>query len=77
MDKKTNISLLECFMRGETSPDEEQILFDWLHSPEAKEQLSIYYQKTWQNYGSPYFYAQRYGHISLRERQDRDHRYKG
>ena len=49
MDKKTNISLLECFMRGETSPDEEQILFDWLHSPEAKEQLSIYYQKTWQN----------------------------
>lgn len=49
MDKETNISLLECFMRGETSPDEEQILFDWLHSPEAKEQLSIYYQKTWQN----------------------------
>lgn len=49
MDKKTNISLLECFMRGETSPDEEQILSDWLHSPEAEEQLSIYYQKTWQN----------------------------
>ena len=34
-------------MRGETSPDEEQILSDWLHSQEAKEQLSNYYQETW------------------------------
>ena len=37
MEKNTNILLLECFMRGETSPDEEQILSDWLHSQEAKE----------------------------------------
>lgn len=36
MEKNTNILLLECFMRGETSPDEEQILSDWLHSQEAK-----------------------------------------
>ena len=28
-------------------PDEEQILSDWLHSQEAKEQLSNYYQETW------------------------------
>ena len=47
MEKNTNILLLECFMRGETSPDEEQILSDWLHSQEAKEQLSNYYQETW------------------------------
>ena len=39
MEKNTNILLLECFMRGETSPDEEQILSDWLHSQEAKEQI--------------------------------------
>lgn len=47
MEKNTNILLLECFMRGETSPDEERILSDWLHSQEAKEQLSNYYQETW------------------------------
>lgn len=47
MEKNTNILLLECFMRGKTSPDEEQILSDWLHSQEAKEQLSNYYQETW------------------------------
>lgn len=52
MDKNTNIPLLERFMRGETSPDEEQILSDWLHSPEAEDQLSIYYRETWQNSGS-------------------------
>ena len=39
MEKNTNILLLECFMRGETSPDEERILSDWLHSQEAKEQI--------------------------------------
>ena len=27
MDKKTNISLLECFMRGETSPDRVDALY--------------------------------------------------
>lgn len=49
MDKNTNISLLEKFMRGETSRDEEEILSDWLRSPEAGKQLSNYYQEAWEN----------------------------
>jgi len=49
MEKNTNISLLECFMRGETSPDEERILLDWLRNPEAGEQLSNYYREIWKD----------------------------
>lgn len=49
MDKNTNISLLEKFMRGETSRDEEEILSDWLRSPEAGKQLSNYSQEAWEN----------------------------
>lgn len=49
MERNNNIALLESFMRGETSPDEEQVLVDWLRSPEANEQLSNYYRETWIN----------------------------
>lgn len=52
MERNNNIALLESFMRGETSSQEEQLLANWLHSPEAKEQLLDYYQETWNNSGN-------------------------
>lgn len=52
MERNNNIALLESFMRGETSSQEEQLLANWLHSPEAKEELLNYYQETWNNSGN-------------------------
>lgn len=52
MERSSNIALLESFMRGETSSQEEQLLANWLHSPEAKEELLDYYQETWNNSGN-------------------------
>lgn len=39
--------IIRMFYAGRNLSVEEQILSDWLHSQEAKEQLSNYYQETW------------------------------
>ncbi len=49
MKRNTHLLLLENFMRGETSPDEERLLSDWLRSPESQEQIVEYYQEAWEN----------------------------
>lgn len=51
MVETNNISLLERFMRGETSSDEEQQLMEWLRTSEGGEQLKGYYYKIWHNSG--------------------------
>lgn len=48
MKRKNNIALLDCFMRGETSPEEERILLEWFRDPTSKEEIFSFYRQKWE-----------------------------
>ena len=43
----TNILLLDRFMRGETSPEEEQQLLLWFRDVDAQEDILTFYRQHW------------------------------
>lgn len=49
MEKRNYIELLDSFMKGKTSVEEEQILLEWFKSPEAKDEIFLTYLKQWEN----------------------------
>ncbi|MDU1891088.1 MAG: FecR family protein [Dysgonomonas sp.] len=49
MEKRDYIELLDSFLQGRTSIEEEQILFDWFRTPEAKEEILSSYLNRWEN----------------------------
>lgn len=42
-----NIELLDRFMRGETSPEEEQLLLEWFRNAASKDEILEFYQQRW------------------------------
>lgn len=49
MEKRNrHIDVLERFMRGATTVEEEQALLAWLREPSSAEALSVYYQQKWE-----------------------------
>ena len=49
MEKRNYIELLDSFMKGKTSVEEEQILLEWFKSPETKDEIFSTYLKQWEN----------------------------
>lgn len=49
MDKKYYIELLDSFMRGNTSGEEESILFDWFEADGSEEEIQSLYKERWEN----------------------------
>ena len=49
MEKRNYIELLDSFMKGKTSVEEEQILLAWFKSPEAKDEIFLTYSMQWEN----------------------------
>lgn len=49
MDKKYYIQLLDSFMRGNTSEEEEAILFDWFETGGSEEEIRSLYKERWDN----------------------------
>lgn len=47
MDKKHHIELLDRFLHGFASEEDENILRDWIKQPEAKQAFYEYYQQCW------------------------------
>ena len=47
MEKKDIIELLDKFFQGITSPEEDQILKDWITKPGSREEFYQYYQECW------------------------------
>lgn len=48
MDEINYISLLDRFMRGETSPEEENLLLQWFRTTEAKNEIGEFYRHRWE-----------------------------
>ena len=42
-----NIELLDRFMRGETSPEEEQLLLEWFRNSSSRNEILEFYQQRW------------------------------
>lgn len=42
-----NIESLDRFMRGETSPEEEQLLLEWFRNSASKDEILEFYQQRW------------------------------
>ncbi|WP_129731337.1 FecR domain-containing protein [Parabacteroides goldsteinii] len=42
-----NIELLDRFMRGETSPEEEQLLLEWFRNSASRDEILHFYQQRW------------------------------
>lgn len=47
MNTESNILLLDRFMRGETSPEEEQQLLVWFRESSAQEEILSFYRQRW------------------------------
>lgn len=47
MDQKYHIELLDRFLQGLTTEEEEKILKDWIRQPEARENFNAYYRQCW------------------------------
>ena len=48
MEKSEYIILLERFLKGETTHDEERILVDWFKSDVSRDELRNYIQRKWE-----------------------------
>lgn len=48
MENGVNISLLDRFMRGDTSAEEEQQLLAWFRSDDARDEILDFYRQRWQ-----------------------------
>lgn len=48
MEESINISLLDRFMKGETSLEEEAVLLEWFRSTDGQKELSSFYRKRWE-----------------------------
>lgn len=48
MKNDINIHLLDRFMRGETSHEEDQLLLTWFRNSEAREEILQFYRQRWQ-----------------------------
>lgn len=46
-EENRHIELLDRFMIGKTSPEEEMALLDWFRSPHSREELLSFYQGRW------------------------------
>ncbi len=49
MEKKEYIDLFDRFIKGETTETEDQMVFEWFHGENAKEELFSSYEKKWQS----------------------------
>lgn len=44
----THIELLDRFMSGKTSPEEERTLLAWFRDPDHKEEIMAFYKSRWE-----------------------------
>lgn len=48
MEQKVHIELLDRFMRGDTSAEEERLLLKWFRNPASRDELFLYYKQKWE-----------------------------
>ena len=70
----THIELLDRFMSGKTSPEEEQTLLAWFSDPDHKEEIMAFYKSRWEESSGkklpPKLQGQMFCEINKRIRQE-------
>lgn len=70
----THIELLDRFMSGKTSPEEEQTLLAWFSDPDHKEEIMAFYKSRWEESSGkklpPKLQGQMFCEIKKRIRQE-------
>lgn len=61
-----NIDLLDRFMRGETLPEEEQLLLEWFRNSASKDEILEFYQQRWSEVSEDELPAEIQGRMYLR-----------
>ena len=61
-----NIDLLDRFMRGETLPEEEQLLLEWFRNSASKDEILEFYQQRWSEVPEDELPAEIQGRMYLR-----------
>ena len=71
----THIELLDRFMSGKTSPEEEQTLLAWFSDPDHKEEIMAFYKSRWEESSGkklpPKLQGQMFCEIKKRMRQEK------
>ena len=71
----THIELLDRFMSGKTSPEEERTLLAWFRDPDHKEEIMAFYKSRWEESSgkklSPEIQGQMFCEIKKRIRQEK------
>lgn len=71
----THIELLDRFMSGKTSPEEERTLLAWFRDPDHKEEIMAFYKSRWEESSGkklpPKLQGQMFCEIKKRMRQEK------
>lgn len=67
----THIELLDRFMSGKTSPEEEQTLLAWFSDPDHKEEIMAFYKSRWEESSGKSFLLSYKDRCSVRLKADK------